>query len=494
MKFLNTKEQESTVTIFVCFLLTSTAWLSWEYHILEQALPVPSELLTMGIGYLLQAAGIGVFALLARYRKPLADRIFPVALAAHLLCLIPAALSPYPAGSLAFGFLMNLACGVIAGYYLYDLTRKVPAERTATVFSTGYGLAILASWLLTLAGGRSVYNSAKIVIICIALTTAALAADRLFCKKEEPGRTEAAASSGPGNAKAAASSGPVNAKAAASLGLANAEAATPSGSGKAKRRRAAGKELLWLLCILVLLFSLVNSSGFAFPAADLGKAVNLELSRLVYAAGLIIAGFVTDRNRKHGAICALMALVIPFIILALQGETLPAIVFWVLSYFTFGFYSVYRVILFSDHAAERDMLFLSGFGLMLGRVGDAFGEMICIALTGRLAVQIAVTAILFAAATVVFFKAYNVLYVPETERVLSEREKFHYFAMEHDLSAREQDMLRLLLEQKTNSEIAGALFISENTVKFHIKNLLQKTGCKNRKELVAAYMAYSAEG
>ena len=482
------------MTIFLCFLLTSTAWLSWEYHILEQALPIPSELLTMGIGYLLQAAGIGVFALLARYRKPLADRIFPVALAAHLLCLIPAALSPYPAGSLAFGFLMNLACGVIAGYYLYDLTRKVPAERTATVFSTGYGLAILASWLLTLAGGRSVYNSAKIVIICIALTTAALAADRLFCKKEEPGRTEAAASSGPGRTEATASSGPGNAKAAAPSGPASAEAATPSGPGKAKRRRAAGKELLWLLCILVLLFSLVNSSGFAFPAADLGKAVNLELSRLVYAAGLIIAGFVTDRNRKHGAICALMALVIPFIILALQGETLPAIVFWVLSYFTFGFYSVYRVILFSDHAAERDMLFLSGFGLMLGRVGDALGEMICIALAGRLPVQIAVTAILFAAATVVFFKAYNVLYVPETERVLSEREKFHYFAMEHDLSAREQDMLRLLLEQKTNSEIAGALFISENTVKFHIKNLLQKTGCKNRKELVAAYMAYSAEG
>ena len=476
MKFLNTKEQESTVTIFLCFLLTSTAWLSWEYHILEQALPVPSELLTMGIGYLLQAAGIGVFALLARYRKPLADRIFPVALAAHLLCLIPAALSPYPAGSLAFGFLMNLVCGVIAGYYLYDLTRKVPAKRTATVFSTGYGLAILASWLLTLAGGRSVYNSAKIVIICIALTAAALAADRLFCKKEGSGKAEAAAPSGTGKA-----------------GTGNAKAAAPSGPGKAKRRGPAGKELLWLLCVLVLLFSLVNSSGFAFPAADLGKAVNLELSRLVYAAGLIIAGFVTDRNRKHGAICALMALVIPFIILALQGETLPAIVFWVLSYFTFGFYSVYRVILFSDYAAERDMLFLSGFGLMLGRVGDALGEMICIALAGRLPVQIAVTAVLFAAATVVFFKAYNVLYVPETERVLSEREKFHYFAMEHDLSAREQDMLRLLLEQKTNSEIAGALFISENTVKFHIKNLLQKTGCKNRKELVAAYMAYSAE-
>ena len=268
----------------------------------------------------------------------------------------------------------------------------------------------------------------------------------------------------------------------------------PAGTTGTKRRGAAGKDLLWMLGVLVLLFSMVNSSGFAFPAADLGRAVNLELSRLVYAAGLIIAGIVTDRNRKHGAICALAALVIPFIILALQGETLPVVVFWVLSYFTFGFYSVYRVILFSDYAAERDMLFLSGLGLMLGRVGDAFGEMICIALAGHLPVQVAVTALLFAGATAMFFKAYNVLYVPETERVLSEREKFHYFAMEHDLSAREQDVLRLVLEQKTNAEIADSLFISENTVKFHVKNLLQKTGRKNRKDLAAAYMAYSAEG
>ena len=456
MKYFN-KEKESIATIFLCFLLTSTAWLSWEYHLLEQTLPISSELLTMGISYLLQAAGIGVFALLIRYRQPLADRIFPVSLAAHLLCLIPAAMSPYPAGSLAFGFMMNLVCGVIAGYYLYGLARKVPAERTAKAFSIGYGLAILASWLLTLAGGRSVYSSAKIVIICIVLTAAALASERFFRKKEG-------------------------------------QESAPAGTTGTKRRGAAGKDLLWMLGVLVLLFSLVNSSGFAFPAADLGRAVNLELSRLVYAAGLIIAGIVTDRNRKHGAICALAALVIPFIILALQGETLPVVVFWVLSYFTFGFYSVYRVILFSDYAAERDMLFLSGLGLMLGRVGDAFGEMICIALAGHLPVQVAATALLFAGATAMFFKVYNVLYVPETERVLSEREKFHYFAMEHDLSAREQDVLRLLLEQKTNAEIADLLFISENTVKFHVKNLLQKTGRKNRKELAAAYMAYSAEG
>ena len=49
-------------------------------------------------------------------------------------------------------------------------------------------------------------------------------------------------------------------------------------------------------------------------------------------------------------------------------------------------------------------------------------------------------------------------------------------------------MLRLLLEGKANGEIAQTLSISENTVKFHIRNLLQKTGCKNRNELLAVYM------
>ena len=46
------------------------------------------------------------------------------------------------------------------------------------------------------------------------------------------------------------------------------------------------------------------------------------------------------------------------------------------------------------------------------------------------------------------------------------------------------------LKEKTNSEIANALSISENTVKFHVKNILQKTGCKNRNSLVFMYVGF----
>lgn len=438
-----------TVLIFLCFLLTSTGWLSWEYHLMDQVAPGVSDICTMVIGYLLQAAGISVFALLLRYRKSMAERILPAALLLHLVFMIPAVLSPYLPGTLVFGFLMNLFCGIIAGYYLYDLTRNVQADRKASVFGVGYALAILGSWLLSKVGGGALYYSDKVLIICAVLTIAAIAAGRRSRPETEDGE------------KPAASKAP------------------------AKQH---DRSFLLLAGALVLLFSIVNSSGFAFPAADLGRAVNVEFSRLVYAAGLVMAGFVTDKSRKYGAVAALTALMIPFIILALRGETVSAVIFWALSYFTFGFYSVYRIILFSDIAAEKDLLFLSGFGLLLGRVGDAAGEAICISLGNRLLILVCVTAVLFAVTVAVFFKVYHRLYMPEARKEQSEKEKFYQYAMQHDLSARERDMLRLLLEEKSNAEIADALCISENTVKFHIRNLLQKTGCRNRNDLLASYL------
>ena len=52
---------------------------------------------------------------------------------------------------------------------------------------------------------------------------------------------------------------------------------------------------------------------------------------------------------------------------------------------------------------------------------------------------------------------------------------------------REKEVLRLLLSERSNAEIAGALFVSESTVKYHVHNILQKTGCKSRQDLVKQY-------
>jgi len=50
------------------------------------------------------------------------------------------------------------------------------------------------------------------------------------------------------------------------------------------------------------------------------------------------------------------------------------------------------------------------------------------------------------------------------------------------LSAREMEVLRLIVEGSTNREIAAELYISEKTVHNHVGRLLSKTGCANRAE------------
>lgn len=51
------------------------------------------------------------------------------------------------------------------------------------------------------------------------------------------------------------------------------------------------------------------------------------------------------------------------------------------------------------------------------------------------------------------------------------------------LSEREREVLRLVAAGDRNRSIAGTLGISENTVKFHVSNLLRKTGTTSRAQL-----------
>ena len=52
-----------------------------------------------------------------------------------------------------------------------------------------------------------------------------------------------------------------------------------------------------------------------------------------------------------------------------------------------------------------------------------------------------------------------------------------------EFTERELEVLRLLSEGLTDREIAGKLFLSVTTVRFHINNLLGKTGLSSRTEL-----------
>jgi DNA-binding CsgD family transcriptional regulator len=54
------------------------------------------------------------------------------------------------------------------------------------------------------------------------------------------------------------------------------------------------------------------------------------------------------------------------------------------------------------------------------------------------------------------------------------------------LSARELEVARLVIDRKTNPEIAAALFLSQKTVESHLRNMFAKLGVASRVELARA--------
>ena len=461
--------------ICVGFWLTSTAYLAWAYTVMKLVSPRAADAVSLVAAYLFQAAGIGLFELFLRTNPSRIRQATYAALLAHLLCLIPAVLAVSLRNVLLFGLPMNLLCGWISGYYLYRLTAGTAAGIRAVTLGSGYGMSILFLWLLSLSGNDHAGNSVRALWICLLLTLAMI----LLTARAVPVSPDMmkAEHSGPDMVKTEYSG----------HDMMKAELSDPAGSGLCLSKELPLRSILLSAGSLVLIFSIVNSCGFGFPSADLNAGVSLEFSRLFYAAGLIIAGIVHDTNRRYGAVCALSALVIPFIMLALKGESVSLMIFWALSYFAFGFYSVFRMILFSDISGQKNLLWLSGFGLLIGRIGDAVGEAVHLLCLNRLPLLVLITAILFIAAVVLFLRVYRILYLPENRREPSERERFNAFSAQHDLSAGEREVLRLLLQEKSSSEIAQTLSVSESTVKFHIHNLLQKTGCKNRVALLSEY-------
>jgi DNA-binding CsgD family transcriptional regulator len=54
------------------------------------------------------------------------------------------------------------------------------------------------------------------------------------------------------------------------------------------------------------------------------------------------------------------------------------------------------------------------------------------------------------------------------------------------LSDREREVYELMIQGRSNPEIARALFISGSTTKVHVRHIFEKLGVRNRAEAVAA--------
>ena len=229
----------SALFICACFLLTSTGYLAWVYHIMEMVPFRTADAVSMVAGYTLQAAGLGLFMAFLRRWGDLRRRLFNLSLMLYMLCLIPAVLSASLLWTMVFGGLLNLQCGMIAGCYLYTLTSWTGEENSAITLGTGYGISIFLTWLLSVAVGGSAYYTRGILVVCLILTVLAFCAATLL--PEQASEAEAGAEAGPDRL-----------------------------SGKAGMTEEE-KNCILQSGLLILLFSIVNSCGFSFPSSDLGQ-------------------------------------------------------------------------------------------------------------------------------------------------------------------------------------------------------------------------------
>jgi DNA-binding CsgD family transcriptional regulator len=65
-----------------------------------------------------------------------------------------------------------------------------------------------------------------------------------------------------------------------------------------------------------------------------------------------------------------------------------------------------------------------------------------------------------------------------------ENNKINELLEKYEITDREADVLHMISHGYNNAEIADKLFISINTVKYHIKNLYLKLDAKNRVEII----------
>lgn len=249
----------------------------------------------------------------------------------------------------------------------------------------------------------------------------------------------------------------------------------------------------FIACIFIALSWAIQSLGFFFPynsSKILG--ISTEALRLTNVLGLLLGGYVCGHSKKISAIMCLIILATPMLYIMLQAEAGITLLLFMLSYFFTGVLSVYRFGITADMSDAVDssnspMTYLCALGLIFGRFGEGIGGFLGIRLSEDTLLLISVSCFVLVTATAFFIFHYITSFIPVPQVVQSHEDKLTSFKVKYNISARESDVLELLIEGKSNSEIADCLYISENTVRFHVSNILKKTECKSRKDVSSLF-------
>lgn len=427
------------------FLWTGAAYIVQAYRMLQFLDGGTVNLLACGAYYVCQAVGIGAVAIAFAKRPAIAGgRALPFwSTIITVACSAASVFSSSVPIILTTGALLNIAIGILSGCYLTRLATDIPQQRRGLVFGSAYAFGSIGTWLMSLPmDGKFLWNGnsffALVILAAISL---------LFLRHLSPTLKQEH----------------------------NYNLLSP----------IFNKKVIWLATAVLFLLSLQNTLGFSFPLKSASGSVYIEFTRAFYAIGLIIAGLVSDKSRRWGAVCCLAALAFPFAAMALGSSITGETTMWVLAYLFLGFWAAYRILVFSDIAAKKGLPALAVTGLLVGRLGEAAGTLGASLLSGVPLVVVSGAA--FALVIALFFPLYQKIYSPIINTEEIEQKRLSEYSSHFGLSAREKDIFNLIVQGMSNAEIASALFITESTVKFHAGNIFKKTSLGSRSELITDF-------
>jgi DNA-binding CsgD family transcriptional regulator/MFS family permease len=266
------------------------------------------------------------------------------------------------------------------------------------------------------------------------------------------------------------------------------------------------RQSLLLLCAFIVILTV--DSGLMYRAVSPAFAHLPKLtgwySALPYLAALLVMRRLSERKgqtlRSAMLYIGLGLLMLSFLAFMLTERSVGAyLTVTTLMVFAFGIFDLFwwsilgDMLEFTDNPVRLFGIGLSAnvFGVLLGRfIGEGFTAL---ALSPSNITVTALVVICLATALLpplnrklaqllkshAYLTAYSELKEPERKQAVLSIQPLG------PLTERENEILSLLLEGRSNKAIAEESFVTENTVKSHVKSILSKYGAASRAELIS---------
>ena len=396
---------------------------------------VTIDIITSGINYILQALGITLYMYRLR-KKPvinnIKDFVYLLIFGSLFMCTI---LTTSNGIILQLsGYIFNLLIGMYSAFYLTLFAEKTESSNQGLYFGVAYAIGSIGTYLISLIhNGDYIVSKQSIVLYYVVIAIIIYLA--LNCE--------------------------------------NISVPTTQKLEVVKANNL--KHLVILIALMTIISTIGSGLYYSLPQAHNG---NWYLIRVFYALGLVLAGIIIDRKVFIGEILVVATLIYPLIATSLFNQGTNNTITLSLSYVFRGFITIYYVISFTKlYKESSEYLLYASTGLFVSRIVEGIISIIFMRIALSDTFQLIFSAIMFIPLLIIFVKIQNEKYaIPP----ISETKKITLFCEKYELTNREKEILILLTKDYTDSGIAEELFISKNTVRFHISNLLKKTNAKSR--------------